>query len=238
MRSAESIHGSTSGTTSEWLCTSTKPGDSARPRASIRRADSGSSAPSRPSHAMRSPATPTEPSNAGAPVPSTIDAPAIRRSSTGRMVAVRGIRRGTAGQVGEGDGRAHDLRRRPSHVCSSGIGIPRPRAARSEGGESPPPQWVRPSALAQAPPAPHPAHIWKTDCPHRTKPTTKGGTAMGLLDKAKEIAGQGAEAAKKAADAAKEKAGRPPGEAARRRPRGAAGVPGRARAHGEGRRRG
>jgi hypothetical protein len=30
---------------------------------------------------------------------------------------------------------------------------------------------------------------------------------MGLLDKAKEIAGQGAEAAKKAADAAKEKAG-------------------------------
>lgn len=30
---------------------------------------------------------------------------------------------------------------------------------------------------------------------------------MGLLDKAKEIAGQGADAAKKAADAAKEKAG-------------------------------
>src|SRR5262249_10232720 len=75
------------GAMSEWLWTSTKPGASTAPSASIDRPAAGTSEPSRPTHAIRSPSTPTDPRKGAEPVPSTISASVTTRSSTPRVSA-------------------------------------------------------------------------------------------------------------------------------------------------------
>src|SRR5262245_63240865 len=77
-RTVLGIVGRTNADRSEWLCTSTKPGDSTAPRASIIRAASGGS--SRPTAAIRSRSTPTHPDTPGVPVPSMTVAFATTRS--------------------------------------------------------------------------------------------------------------------------------------------------------------